>query len=259
MAETISDRAAEAERLRGYFEVQLRVGDRMAELTGAPLGEAYLTFTNLHRRFGFGRAAVHGPAPGWRQYVAGVERCATPAARLDWTVAVFAATRPEPAPDPIFGCFSCDPPTPEGVVRIHFGNHDSADGIGPLDRRKADRRIAELRAMFAHVRQRHPDARTVVGGSWLYNLPAYCRLFPPQYVASRFTPDRVRLDGTSSWGQLLDFRGSVKPEVRAAVLRNLEGIDPAAPWRIFPLQALRAEAPVEAFHRHYEGSGSTAA
>jgi hypothetical protein len=225
----------------------------MAQLTSTPLAAACLTFTNLHRRFGFGRAAAHGPAAGWAGYAAGLERCATPAERLDWTVAVYAVTRPEAQTQPAFGCFSCDAPTPDGVVRIHFSNRDSEDGIGPLDHRKTDRRIGELAAMFGRVREHHPDARTVLGGSWLYNLPAYCRLFPAQYVASRVTPDQVRLDGTSSWGQLLDFRGDVKPAVRKAVLRNLQDLDPAAPWRIFPLQALRAQAPVEAFYRHYEG------
>jgi hypothetical protein len=70
-------------------------------------------------------------------------------------------------------------------------------------------------------------------------------------VASRFEPESVRLDGTSSWGQLLDFRGCVKPAVRDALLANLDGLDMAAPWRAFPLRALGAQCGIEHFLRFY--------
>jgi hypothetical protein len=136
-------------------------------------------------------------------------------------------------------------------VRIHFSNRDSADGRGPLARAKADRRISELREMFGHIHARHPDAKTVRGGSWLYNLEAYRRLFPPEYAASTFEPEQVRLDGTSSWGQLLDFRGLVKPAVRQALLDNVASVDIAAPWTAFPMRALGAEGEIERFYRFY--------
>ena len=63
--------------------------------------------------------------------------------------------------------------------------------------------------------------------------------YPPEFVASRSEPAAVRLDGTSSWGQLLDHRECVKPGVREAFLRNLPRLDPvtadagtiaAEPW-----------------------------
>ena len=87
--------------------------------------------------------------------------------------------------------------------------------------------------------RRGPAARTVQGGSWLYNLEAYRRLFP---VASRRPvvrppPGRVRLGGTSSWGQFLDYREAVKPDLRAAFLRNIETLDVDAPWRAWSTAA----------------------
>jgi hypothetical protein len=89
----------------------------------------------------------------------------------------------------------------------------------------------------------------VRGGSWLYNLEAYRRLFPEEYAASVFLPDRVRLDGTSSWGQLLNFRGFVKPDVRQALLDNMSRLDVAAPWKVFPMRALGAQSAIEPFYR----------
>jgi hypothetical protein len=135
------------------------------------------------------------------------------------------------------------------VVRIHFSNRDSEDDCGPLVRAKSDRRTSELREMFGYIRAHHPSARAVRGGSWLYNLEAYRRVFPPEYVASTFEPERVRLDGTSSWGQLLDFRGVVKPTVRQALLDNIANLDIAAPWKAFPLRALGAQSSIEHFYK----------
>ncbi len=254
MAQPIpDDRAAEAEQLRPYVEVQLALAATMAERAGRPFADACLEFTNLHRRLGFGRPTAGGPAPAWLDFAAGLQqRAADAAERLDWTLAVFRETEPEAPTYPRFGCFSFDPPDAQGQVRIHFGNRDSADGLSPLHASKAQRRIADLRAMFAHLRAHHPDARSVKGGSWLYNLDAYCRLFPPEYVAARVVPDAVRLDGTSTWGQLLDFCSAVKPAVRQTVLANLDRLDPAAPWLAFPLRALHTTADIEHFHRFYD-------
>ncbi|MES2340381.1 MAG: hypothetical protein V4597_01785 [Pseudomonadota bacterium] len=245
-------RREQAERLRGYFEVQLLFAEAMAKKTSRPLSDACLEFTNLHRRLGLGRAEGGAVSAGWARYADGLERRPR-AERLDWTLDFFVETPPEDSPSLRFGCFSYEPQDAGQVVRIHFSNRDGEGGQGPLARVKAERRKAELREMFAHVAAHHPQARTVRGGSWLYNLEAYRRLFPPDYGASRFEPERVRLDGTSSWGQLLDFRESVKPTVRQALLDNLVHLDVAAPWRAFPMRALGAQGPVEDFHRFYGG------
>lgn len=245
-------RAAAAEAMRGYFEVQLRLAGRLADLRGRPVGETALLATNLHRRFAFGRPEA-GAAPGWADYAAGLERCAGAGERLDWTVAFYAAAEPEPAPagHTAFGCFSFEPPDAAGAVRIHFNNRDSADGTSPLSLAKAPARRAELARLAACLKREHPAARTISGGSWLYNTEAYRRLFPPDYAASRSRPERLRLTGTSSWGQFLDHRGAIKPDLRRAFLDKLDQIDPDAPWRAFPLHALAASAPVEVFYAHY--------
>ena len=63
--------------------------------------------------------------------------------------------------------------------QIHFSNRDSADDVGPLSRAKTPRRLAELKTMFGFIRETWPEAISVQGGSWLYNLEAYrLRLLP---------------------------------------------------------------------------------
>jgi len=247
----MTPRREQAERLRGYFELQLIVATRIAEAASLTLSDACLRFTNLHRRFGMGRAWDGVGAPEWPRYAIPLERMPSIGERLEWTLAFFAEAPPDPASAPVFGCFRFDPPDEDGAVRIHFSNRDSADGVGPLARDKSGRRLAELAQMCAHLRARYPAAARIQGGSWLYNLDAYCRLFPPDYIASRAPPDTVRLDGTSTWGQALDHREQVKPGVRRHLLEALDDLDPAAPWRIFPMRALKTTAPIETFHRFY--------
>lgn len=245
------ERQVRARRLGDYFAVQLRFAERMAELTGSSLSDGALQVTNLHRRLGFGRHDPDAPAAGWRDYASRLDALTDAAARCAWTVEAFAGARDEPADPNRFGCFSFERPDENGAVRIHFHNRDAADGAGPLARRKQDARIAELRAMFAHIGRAHPDATSVRGGSWLYNLEAYRRLFPAEYVASRWTPPAVRLDGTSTWGQILDHTEAVRPDVRDALLASLPALDPEAPWRAFPLRALLTRAPMAVFRRFY--------
>ncbi len=251
---TSSEQAARAERLRGYFDLQLDFAGRMAALTDLRFETAVGFYTNLRMRMALGDEDSAENATQWSRYLAGLAATPSPAGRLDWTQAFFADCPPEGLSrgQTGFGCFSFEAPDPEGAVRIHFANRDSADGIGPLAAAKVPARIADLTAMFAHLRRVHPEAKTVTGGSWLYNLDAYRRLFPPEYGDSRIKPTPpVRLRGTSSWGQFLDFREQLKPDLCVRFRDNLHRLDPAAPWLAFPLLALRTRAPVEAFYAFY--------
>ena len=251
---TTSDQAARAARLRGYFELQLDFAERMAALTDLPIGEAVALYTNLRMRMALGDEDHAEDAAQWARYLAGLAARHSPVGRLDWTQAFFAECPPEGLlrGQTRFGCFSFEAPNAEGMVRIHFSNRDSADGVGPLVAAKIPARLADLTAMFGHIRRNHPEARTVTGGSWLYNVEAYRRLFPAQYGASRVEPTApVRLRGTSSWGQFLDFREQLRPDLCLRFRDNLRSLDATAPWLAFPFQALRTRAPMAAFYEFY--------
>lgn len=252
----IADRNLRAERLGPYFEAQLRLAARMAELTGTPLGDAVLQFTNLHRRLGFGVNVLgEPPAPGWADYARALEAAPDGPARLAATLAAFLRGADEVLPlqgQRQFGCFACEAPGEDGAVRLHFNNQDTDQDGGPLAASKIPRRRAELASLVAHIRTAYPEATCIRGKSWLYNLEAYRRLFPADYAASRtVAAGPLRLNGTSSWGQLIDAHERIRPEVRDALLARLEDIDPAAPWLAFPLRVLATEAPIQSFAAAY--------
>ncbi|HEY2658747.1 MAG TPA: hypothetical protein VGI79_03430 [Caulobacteraceae bacterium] len=248
-------RLARAERLNDYFELQLLFAERLADLASLSLPEAVARYTNFHKRFGLGAVEDGPPSETWLRYAEPLDRLGSTARRLAWTKAFFAGLPEERPPTnrKSFGCFSSDPPDDAGVVRIHFLNKDAPDDPGPLSRAKMPDRRRELMSMFAFIRQAHPSAMQVRGGSWLYNLEAYRRLFPPEYGRSR-TPmvGPRRLNGSSSWGQFLDRREAVKPDRRRAFLQNFVDLDAAAPWLAFPIQPLITNAPVALFYAFYE-------
>ena len=186
----------------------------------------------------------------WREYVAGL--AGTPADAA-WTydfhrVRATAVTGPPVVAT--FGCFAYARP-PDARLRLHFVNAEP-DGGSPLAKERQAARRADLAALFAHVQAAPGGASLrVVGGSWLYNLEAYRRLFPPSYVASaRVHPRRFRR--MSLWGQFLDRHGAVKRAMadpfraRLARAASIDDLDAC-----FPLPALAVEAPVSAFYAFY--------
>ena len=248
------DRAERAQRLGPYFEVQLQLARRMAELRAEPLGRAALRYTNFHRRFGL-RTPPDTPSLPWISFADGLDRLADLKDQVALTQATFLVMPEEimpPPPKQAYGCFAYDPPDENGEVQIHFNNADTNSCGGPLATGKQARRRADLTAMVEAIRTNHPDARAIRGRSWLYNLEAYRRLFPPDYAASAILESGVvNLHGNSSWGQMIDSREAVRPDFRASLLDRLESIDTEAPWRAFPLQVLRVAAPLKSFEDFY--------
>jgi len=245
-------RAARAARFRPYFNLQLRFAEAMT-VGGEVLAASVTRNTNLHRRFGFGRIRDGKCAPEWAGYLDLLASAGTHEARLNATCDFFLQCKDEelPATEAAFGCFSFEPPDVNGAVRIHFGSRGGGSA-GPLARENMAARLRELRAMFAYIRVVHPETSSVRGGSWLYRVEAYRRLFPAAYIAS-CTPAHglTRFDGTSSWGQFLNRQGDVKPELRDIFLRNLEVLDPSCAENAFPLPAMRAEASIADFYEFY--------
>jgi len=237
--------------VEALLDLQVEFARVVSDRAGLPLSRALLDYTNLYVRFGLGRAfdAQH---PGWRQYVEGLARGVDPRV---WTRELY-ARRPGPVEPPglvaTFGCFSYADLDGERI-RLHF--HDAETGGGsPLAKDRQQARRAELAALFAHVGRTRGGPRRVVGRSWLYNVEAYRRLFPPAYLANaRPLKDAFRY--MPLWGQFVTRSGRLREaaaqEFRDRVAHWSAGEDLAG---CFPLQALAVEAPVAEFHRFFGGA-----
>jgi len=222
-----------------FFDLQVDFARTTSALAGIPLARALLDYTNLYIRFGLGRdfAVDH---PVWQEYLEGVREERDVG---EWTHRFYEARKaPVALPHVVasFGCFSYASPS-DTSIRLHFQNAET-DGCSPLSIRSRDRRLAELRALFAHVKAaRGSDAR-VVGASWLYNIEAYRRLFPPTYLSTA-NPIDGRFRHMPLWGQFVNRQGDVRVhtvlEFRARLLRQtgLDGLDQCFPYQVLSLQA----------------------
>jgi len=135
---------------RAFFDLQLRFAHHVTVLSGLPLARVLLEYTNLYIRFGLGRD--FDPAhPRWQEYVAGLQGTND---IQEWTYR-FYLTRSggmvAPTVVATSGCFSYARLSGERI-RLHFQNAET-DGRSPLAIERVSQRLAELAALFEHVKQ----------------------------------------------------------------------------------------------------------
>ncbi len=233
---------------RAFFDLQFQFGETVSTLSGQPLAAALLDHTNFYIRFGLGRG-FDPDHPGWREYVAGLRDTRD---GREWTYRFYmnrTAAKTGPDVAATFGCFAYAPLSPDRI-RLHFENVETGDG-SPLAVEHRGQRLADLTALFAHLKRTTQQAPRVVGASWLYNLDAYRCLFPGPYLATaRVIHGRFR--HMPLWGQFLDRRGEVKASVALEFLERLrhqsrlQDLD-----QCFPLPVLGLEASATEFFTFY--------
>jgi hypothetical protein len=235
-----------------FFDLNFRFAQKVAKLSNQACTDVLVEYTTFYLSFNLGRR-FDPTHPGWQEYLKGLRQSDDPIA---WTAQFYLSRQkkyflaaPRRAKQRAFGCFSYAV-WPEQKIRIHFQNNESSKHR-PLSPERMALRVGELKAMFAHIKEHVEEPTTVVGGSWLYNIAAYRRLFPAAYLrtAQVGQPEFAYL---SLWGQFLDRHWQVKEAVAAKFLACLsKQLDLAALTNCFPFQVLRLEAPIEHFYQLY--------
>lgn len=236
----------------GYFEIQVAFAQRMAYLLDVPLEETLLSLTSLYKLLG-SPGAFDLESDVWRQALTCVDARADIAEQAS-AIHRYYLTRypliPKFGDERHWGCFAYEWRADQRALRLHFANED-ASAPGALSQQRLAARQAELRAMLRVAREERPDAEWIVGGSWLYNLETYRRLFPPAFTATA-TPDEPHIQFRALWGQFLRRNGSLNRERANAFLARVAALDDAAQYAgCFPFQVLLTHAPVDEFFRFY--------
>lgn len=232
-----------------FFELNLEFAQRVALVTGDSLANALLDYTYLYGSFNIGRD-FDPQHPTWQTYLAGLAPSLDQAA---WTWEFYltqAALRPRLVPEPSFGCFYYTF-LPDGGIRIHFFNGEVSLDRSPLSASRREKRLAELRRLYAHLNSLGIKEVRVLGASWLYNLEAYRQLFPPAYLATA-RASYADFRYIVLWGQFVDRYGRVRPQLaerfreRLHILHSLDGLQTS-----FPFCVLHLQSPVERFYEFY--------
>ena len=233
---------------REFFDLNLAFARKISDVTGQAFSQVLLKYTHLYLAFGLGRDFDPGH-PTWQAYLDGLSHDGGGGEYSHHFYLSQKTQQPKPEPVNALGCFSYA--LWEGNrVRLHFRN--ATNEAGALQKQNVSARIAELRGMFTHLHQTVPVTSGVVGGSWLYNIEAYRRLFPRSYLASaRLVEDEFQF--IALWGQFLCYDGSLRQPLAR---RFLEGIEDqttlAGVTAQFPYQVLRLESPVQDFYVHLD-------
>jgi len=232
-----------------FFDLQLRFAERVAHICSLSFEEGLLTFTNLYLQF-IDRS--FDPAhPIWQEYLEGLQKAQDPA---KWTCIFYQTRREDSVSSHPEGCFRYVYLAQEKTLRLHFAANNDSSGYGPLSKVRISARLQELRALFVEVKRQHPDALVVRGNSWLYNIDAYKRLFPPQYTKTMRIVDE-EFQYLSLWGQFVRRNGQVREDIASSFLSDLckqdtlEGLK-----RCFPYQVMGLEYPITYFYEFYEYS-----
>ena len=252
---------------KAFFDLQVDFARTVAALSGLSLARSLFAYTNLFVRFGLGRRPDE-TAAGWQEYVAGIDHASYDHGRdhvgdehagddhsgdvSEWTYRFYLRrahldTSPELVAS--VGCFGYARLDGDRV-RLHFRDAET-DGHAPLGIARRDRRIAELRALFAHAKRTEHQSVHVIGASWLYNLEAYRRLFPPSYLATAQVL-RDRFQRMPLWGQFLDRHGDVNERMVLPFRERLrQQTSMAGLEQCFPFQVIGVEAPLRDFCDFY--------
>lgn len=235
---------------REFFDLQIEVVRKVMEIEGIPLSEALSQYTTFYRRFNIGKS-FDPNNPIWQEFISTLNE-----GNLSDKVYEFYLKRKniELPLDPNrkkFGCFTFEYLEEDKCIRAHFGNKEE-DG-SPLSYANLAKRLAELHNLFQYAKDNYPQAKIVRGNSWLYNLEAYRRLFPPQYTQDLqpvITSSRFR--GFSGWGQFFDKNTKIRPEsVKLFKEKLVQAKNMNEVLDSLPLQTFKVEGRVEDFYNFY--------
>ena len=234
-----------------FLTLQVKFAEKIAEVSKQALPDVLIDYTILRTLFNL-RVSHNIPHPLWDAFITGLELSDN---SEDWTYD-FYLQRMTVNPDTsderrFFGCFSYVYPWRNTrKLRIHFENRETSEH-GALSKERMTLRKSELSAMFRYIQANHSDIETVRGGSWLYNIRAYHRLFPPDYVKTA-KPVGYETAFWALWGQFIARNGSIRQPAAAQFLeclnkqKTVEGC-----LQCFPYQVLRPECSIEKFYSFY--------
>jgi hypothetical protein len=244
--------ARKAEIFKESLPLKIDFAKKAVELAGIPLEQALFEYTDLYRRFGLkGKRDAHNQV--WQDFLIAIRDSSD----LEKGICAFqerrqqevAETRKEEKERP-YGCFSYDPMNQHGEIQMHFSNIEKESGTSPLSPERKSERLAELTKMFKDIKDKYPEAKWVVGESWIKGLKAYQSLFPVQANQAPFLEQgEVHLQSGASWGQFMGRNSKVRANEfarRVAEAKNIDDLKNA-----FPLKAMRLKAPIELFYNFY--------
>jgi len=238
---------------RKYFDLQLEFARTLSKRSGTPLFDMVSGVAPVvnHGINGYGAHGIPEIIEGVTEENAAAIAYENHLKEID----------PHPVPyhdGKRFGCFSHTYDKDRKTAYVHFVNAEYGTP-GPLAKERIEYRREELAAVLRDIRTRHPDAELMENRSWLFNIDAFRRLFPKEYLA-RVMPSVDKTQwrrGTVIWGQFLDSEMKVKEDMANVLLERAHtvSIEPGMTAELLasPLyMPVHVEGPLQDFYDLYD-------
>jgi hypothetical protein len=233
-----------------FFELQRAFAQKIADLSQQPFAQVLLRSTAFYRIFGLDWS-LNPANPIWQAYTQGLQQAVDQASFTHQFYLQRYPAIPKFTDDEHWGCFAYEYYPERQAIHFHFSDQDTSP-YGPLSQHRIDARRSELQMMFQIIRQRHPDATLVQGGSWLYNWESYRRLFPQAFGQSAEMQKMPGLYGRAIWGQFLRRGWSVHQETMSLFLQRVSQLERVEEYpQCFPYPVLLTNAPIHLFYELY--------
>lgn len=235
-----------------FFDLQLVFAEKIAAVVRQPFEQVLLRYTAFYRILGLDWS-LDPTNVVWQTYTQGLQQASEKVGFTHQFYLQRYPTIPKFTDEEHWGCFAYEYHPEIQAVHLHFSNQDTSM-YGPLSHHRIDVRTSELRAMFQQIQQKHPDASLVQGGSWLYNLESYRRLFPQPFGQAAQKEQMFTLSGRNIWGQFLRRDGSVHQERKSLFLGRVSQLQRIEDYpECFPYPNVLTEAPIQLFYEFYAG------
>jgi len=243
-----------------YFSLQLEYAKRAAQISRIPLEQALMEFTSFWRRIHDLRLlkinkmewSFDPKTPQWRELCDRINNNEL-ADIVGYDLCLRNDNSTEAGKN-YFGCFRYDfisqIDDDYGIIKIHFKNRDYSIE-GPLSKERQKARLQELKRMFESISENHPEAKVVIGGSWLYNLKSYQRLFPKTFT-SNMKVEEIPFPRTSGiWGQFLNSDGQVNEKIKCSFIHKADTAKSTEELlQCFEFKILFPRTGIENFYNH---------
>lgn len=233
-----------------YLDIQLNFAQRATELTGVGLYTALRKYTSVGRM-----ANLPHSTPDNHPFMIKMDQVASAVeyghilGQLYNLYTKYAYNLFNREGRLTSGCFQLSAPDENEVCHVHFGSKPDRK---PLALENLSQRRLELVNLFRILNSsNYANQVTTIGGfSWLYNLKAYCSLFPPDYVASGKEKDWY--GSLARWGQFLNNDYTIREDVASEFRLNLSNSGTIDNLKnSFRFGVLETRAPVELFYNFY--------
>lgn len=189
-----------------YLQLQLDFAERAQVVTDKPIEECLLNYTSFYKTF-IPDWDFSPENPLWIEFVNEFKNTVD---KTEVITKLYKTREPVQLTEKYFGCFSYKYVPKKKTIFTHFKNNGEEDGVLSKERKEA--RFQELKEMFSEIKEKHPEVEKVSGFSWLYNIEAYKRLFPKEYIEN---PNVIKgwFKTLAIWGQFVDRNLNVREDV----------------------------------------------